>query len=183
MNLKVVLIRFMLLAALAAPVLYGAIQVYDKYQELEFARERLNKIRTEAGKMVVEAGQARRSSNALAKGAIDAWGQGDGKQRILAAFGETKLAVESVSTGSAGASGEEGGQTIPFSQVIVRGSGSITAVKEVLWNVGDLGPGIRLSSLQGDFDPGKETTNWLFSFLLVNSVELPSKTQSGIGTP
>lgn len=183
MTIRLLLIRLLLLAALAAPALYSAAYAYDSYKELEFSRERLEKIRGEAGKMVAEAEQARRSANALVNGAVDAWGRGDGKQRILAAFGETKLTVVSVSSDPGSAGGKDDKGAIRFSPVIVRGSGPVTAVKEVLWNVGDLGPGIRLSSLQGELDPAKKTMNWVFSFLLVNPVEGPPKPPSSAGVP
>jgi hypothetical protein len=171
MTLRQLGIRLLLISALCAPAAYFGLRAFDSALSAKFAQSKLETIRGEIGIAQQEIVMAKARAQALATVGKRAWGAGQVEERIGAAFLETDLVLEPTQPRQAVASTNGEKPLVNFSRIVVRGRGSLRAAKEALWNLGDLGPGIRLESFKGELDPASNSLVWSFVILTIDGAE------------
>jgi hypothetical protein len=165
MTLRQVGVRFLLIAALLAPPIFVGAKAWDSAQDVNFAKAKLETIREASGLAVHDVKLAKERASALATIGIKSWGIGQAQDRITAAFLETDLIVEPDAGFVNGPISNNVPSLVGFERIVVRARGSVRAAKEALWNLGDLGPGLRIDSFKGEFEPAANTIVWTYVIL------------------
>jgi hypothetical protein len=184
MTVRQIGVRLILVSLLLAPAAVLGIKAWDSGAEVLFADSKLATVREATGIAQRDIALAKTRAQTLASAGIRAWGAGRAQERIAAAFYETDLVLEP-SLPSQGVIGSDGQKPlVGFSRLIVRGRGTMRSAKEALWNLGDLGPGLRLESFKGELNPNNNDLVWTYVILAIdgpearpnNQLEIPATT-------
>jgi hypothetical protein len=183
MTLRQIGVRFLLLALLLAPAIYLGWKAYDSGLELKFAQTKLETIRTASGQGQRDIDLARAQAKNLASAGVRAWGAGQAEDRIGAAFLETDLVQDPNPQTQSIISAPTQGQLVGFKRITVRAMGTPRAAKEALWNLGDLGPGIRIESFKGEVEPVSGRVIWTYVIQAIETAPSPLPAGSAPTSP
>jgi hypothetical protein len=183
MTVRQIGVRLVLVSLLLAPASYFGLKAWDSGAEVRFAESKLGSLREAIGIAQRDIALAKTRAQTLASAGIRAWGAGRAQERIAAAFYETDLVLEP-SLPSQGVIGPDGQKPlVGFSRLIVRGRGTMRSAKEALWNLGDLGPGLRLESFKGELNPNNNDLVWTYVILAIDGPEARPNTQPNLPAP
>jgi hypothetical protein len=180
MTIRQIGVRFVLLSLLLAPAIYLGWQAFNSHLELKFARSKLETMRLASGQGQRDIELARAQAQNLASGAVRAWGVGQAEDRIGAAFLETDLVLDSMPQAQSAAATPTKGQLVGFKRITIRAMGTPRAAKEALWNLGDLGPGLRLESFRGEVEPIRGRVIWTYVIQAIETSATPTQ-ERGVG--
>ncbi|MEK7660702.1 MAG: hypothetical protein AAB680_01520 [Pseudomonadota bacterium] len=168
------LVQVVLILALFSPTIFFSIDAANSRSEVVVSREKHTNLRTIIGNTEKSVLQVKSETKNLEKAANRRWENGQAELRIHDAIEAARLNV--IAIGAPEVSIDDFGSD--ESKIQVRCSGTLAQAKEAMWNLGDLGPTVRLDHLRAEYNKSIRLIVWTFSIRIEG---LNSATLSGAG--